>query len=324
MTGRALRYWVRDSRYQVSVVALPVVVGLLLALPALTDAPPAFALMTGPLLGLMLGLTMLNELAFDGSAFWTGLAAAVRGRDDRLARALGAAAVGGAGHRRGRGRGGLARRSARPGAGRRRAGARRRCSWQRRWPRSSSVALPFPVPPAGSNPFSGNAGAGTAALVQQGLSLLVLLPLLAPAARSRRLGVDRAGRRLGPAGGRDPLRRRAARGRGGRGRPGHGPARTGAAGPPDPLTASGRTAVAPTGRRRPGAPPMDGARAHGAGSARRAPPSGASCDGAPAPPPPTTSTTTAAPGGRSGPGPPSRRIVRHVPAGGGDDRSWQL
>jgi ABC-2 type transport system permease protein len=88
LVGRALRYWVRDSRYQMSVIVLPVVVGMLLVLPGLTDAPPGFALVTGPLAGLLLGITMLNELAFDGSALWTHLAAGVRGRDDRSARVL--------------------------------------------------------------------------------------------------------------------------------------------------------------------------------------------------------------------------------------------
>ena len=94
MTGRALRYWVRDSRYQVSVLALPVVVGLLLVLPVLTDAPAAFALATGPLLGLMLGVTVLNELAFDGSAFWTGWPPGSAAATTAGARAR-AAAVGG-------------------------------------------------------------------------------------------------------------------------------------------------------------------------------------------------------------------------------------
>ncbi len=44
----------------------------------------------------------------------------------------------------------------------------------------SSVALPFPVPPAGSNPFASNPGSGTAAIVQQGLAMLALVPLLLP------------------------------------------------------------------------------------------------------------------------------------------------
>ena len=179
LTGRALRYWVRDSRYQVSVVALPVVVGMFLALPGLTDAPRGFALVAGPLLGLLLGITMLNELAFDGSALWTHLAAGVHGRDDRSARVLAmllwgapatvvvavlGAVVGD--------RPDLASAAVGLSVGALLLGTAVAAV--------SSVVLPFPVPPAGSNPFAGNPGAGAAALAQQGLSLLVLVPLLLP------------------------------------------------------------------------------------------------------------------------------------------------
>ena len=179
LTGRCLRYWLRDSRYQVSVLALPVVVGLLLVLPGLTDAPAAFALIVGPLLGLLLAVTMLNELAFDGSALWTGLAAGVRGRDDRSARVLAllvwaapftvvvsvlGTVVGG--------RPELAPAAVGLAVGTLLVGNGVAAV--------SSVALAFPVPPAGSNPFSGNAGAGAAALLQQGASMLVLGPLLLP------------------------------------------------------------------------------------------------------------------------------------------------
>ncbi len=179
LTGGALRYWVRDSRYQVSVVTLPVVTGLLLALPVLTDASRGLALATGPLLGLLLGITMLNELAFDGSAFWTTLATGVRGRDDRIARVLAllmwgvpavvlSALLG-------------AYVAGRPALAPAVVGlALGALLVGNAVAAVSSVALPFPVPPAGSNPFAGNPGGGTAALAQQGLAMLVLVPLLLP------------------------------------------------------------------------------------------------------------------------------------------------
>ena len=189
MTGRALRYWVRDSRYQVSVVALPVVVGLLLVLPVLTDAPAAFALVTGPLLGLharphhaqRAGLRrqrVLDRPGRGGPRPRRPLRARARRcccgrcRSPSRSRSLGAV-LGGrpelAPAAVGLGLGGLLVGTAVASV--------------------SSVALPFPVPPAGSNPFSGNAGAGTAALVQQGLSLLVLAAPARAAARARRLGL---------------------------------------------------------------------------------------------------------------------------------------
>ena len=179
LTGRCLRYWLRDSRYQVSVIALPVVVGLLLVLPRLTDSPAAFALVTGPLLGLLLALSMLNELAFDGSALWTSLSAGVRGRDDRSARVVAllvwaapfTVVVSVLGTMAG-GRPELAPAAVGLAVGTLLVGNGVAAV--------SSVALAFPVPPAGSNPFSGNAGAGAAALLQQGASMLVLGPLLLP------------------------------------------------------------------------------------------------------------------------------------------------
>lgn len=181
MLGRALRYWVRDSRYQLSVVSLPVVVGLLLVLPGLADAPRGFALATGPMLGLLLGFTMLNELAFDGSALWTSLAAGVRGRDDRLARVLALLLWGGPGTVVAAVLGTVVggRPDLTPAAVGLSLGA---LLVGNAVATVTSVALPFPVPPAGSNPFAGNPGAGTAALVSQGVSLLVLTPLLLPLA----------------------------------------------------------------------------------------------------------------------------------------------
>jgi ABC-2 type transport system permease protein len=179
LVQRCLRYWVRDSRYVVSVLALPVVFGLMLTLPLLTDAPPGLALVAGPLLGLLLGFTMLNELAFDGTAVWITLASGVRGRDERAARVVAmllwatpftvvvavlGAVMGG--------RPDLVPASVGLSVGTLLVGNGVAAV--------ASVAWPFPVPPAGSNPFAGNPGSTTAALVQQGLSTLILGPLLLP------------------------------------------------------------------------------------------------------------------------------------------------
>lgn len=179
LVQRCLRYWVRDSRYVVSIIALPVVIGLLLVLPLLTESPMGLALATGPLLGLLLAFTMLNELAFDGTGLWTTLASAVRGRDERSARVLAllvwaapltvAVAVAGPVVA---GRAELVPASVGLSVGVLLVGNGVAAV--------SSVALPFPVPPAGSNPFASNPGSGTAAIVQQGLAMLALVPLLLP------------------------------------------------------------------------------------------------------------------------------------------------
>ena len=176
---RCLRYWLRDSRYLVSVLALPVLVLLLLGLPLLTGSPRGFALVAGPVLALLLAFTMLNELALDGSAIWTSLAAGVRGRDDRSARVLAllvwaapstvVVAVLGTVVA---GRTGFAPAAVGLSVGILLVGNGLAAV--------ASVALPFSVPPAGSNPFAGNPGSTSGALVQQGLSVLVLVPLLLP------------------------------------------------------------------------------------------------------------------------------------------------
>jgi ABC-2 type transport system permease protein len=176
---RSLRYWVRDSRYVVSVLSLPVVVGLLLLLPLLTNGPRGFALVTGPLLALLLAFTMLNELAFDGSAVWTSVAAGVRGRDDRAARVLAvlvwatpftvvAAVLGTIVG----GREDLAPAAVGVSIGTLLVGNGVAAV--------TSVVLPFPVPPTGSSPFAGNPGSAGAAMVQQGLGSLTMFPLLLP------------------------------------------------------------------------------------------------------------------------------------------------
>ena len=176
---RCLRYWRRDSRYAVSVIALPVVTVVLLLLPQLLDAPPLLTLIVGPFVAGMLALTLLNELAFDGSALWTTLAAGVPGRTERAARATAlllwalpvTALVSVAGTL-------LARRpDLLP--------AVLGLSWGVLLVGSGVAAvtsawLAYPVPGPGTNPFTSNSGGGMAGLLRQGVALLADLPLLLP------------------------------------------------------------------------------------------------------------------------------------------------
>lgn len=178
---RCLRYWRRDSRYTVSVIALPVVTLVLLLLPRLVGAPAALSLAVGPFLAGLLALTMVNELAFDGTALWTTLSTGMRGRTERAARTAAlllwgapviivvtvASAL-------------LAERlDLLPGAlglslgillvGNGVAAV-------------TSVWLAYPVPGPGTNPFTSSNGGGTAGLLSQGVGLLasgvLTLPLL--------------------------------------------------------------------------------------------------------------------------------------------------
>lgn len=88
VAARCLRYWRRDPRYLVAAAGgllLPLGLGAL----AVAGALPVPLLWTaGALAGLVLGTALHNDVALDGSAFWSHLAVGVRGVDDRAGRVL--------------------------------------------------------------------------------------------------------------------------------------------------------------------------------------------------------------------------------------------
>ncbi|WP_299033556.1 hypothetical protein [uncultured Pseudokineococcus sp.] len=86
VASRCLRYWRRDPRYVVaaaSSLVMPLVLALLAVLGSL---PEVFLWCLGPATGLVLGAALHNDVALDGPAFWSHLAAGVRGVDDRAGR----------------------------------------------------------------------------------------------------------------------------------------------------------------------------------------------------------------------------------------------
>ena len=87
VTRRALLYWAADPRYLsalLGAVVAPVAIVLLVA--TVVDAPAAVALSMGPLMAGSIGWGRHNDLAFDGSALWMHVSAAVPGWADRLGR----------------------------------------------------------------------------------------------------------------------------------------------------------------------------------------------------------------------------------------------
>ncbi len=90
VAARCLRGWRRDTRYAVSLVgvlALPVV---LVVLTTTTPVPGGVAALGTPLvLGAVLGWTVHDDTAYDGTALWLHLASGLPGRSDRAGRALG-------------------------------------------------------------------------------------------------------------------------------------------------------------------------------------------------------------------------------------------
>ncbi len=87
IAARAIIYWLRDPRYVVDVVIIPVaavaaVVPLMIVGVPVTTA----ALIPAPVIALFLGWLVHNDLAYDGSAVWLHVSSAVRGAADRAGR----------------------------------------------------------------------------------------------------------------------------------------------------------------------------------------------------------------------------------------------
>lgn len=87
VAARSLTYWLRDPRYQVSLVLTPFVPLALLVPYGAADVGWAPLLMA-PLVAFLLGFSEHNAVSYDSTAFWLHVAAGVKGRDDRWGRIL--------------------------------------------------------------------------------------------------------------------------------------------------------------------------------------------------------------------------------------------
>lgn len=178
VAGRALAYWRRDSRYGLALLGVPVVAVVLVALASRPETS-WWGLLLGPALAAMVGLTMVNEFAYDGTAAWVGIAAGPRGRADRAGRhavvlavagpvTIGGSLVGTA--LAGRWEAapavvGLAATMLLVGLG---------------VAAVASVVWTYPVPEPGANPFSSTSGGSVAAVLQQGAATLATTLLVSP------------------------------------------------------------------------------------------------------------------------------------------------
>ncbi|MGY4643522.1 hypothetical protein [Cellulomonas sp. URHB0016] len=90
VTARCLTYWVRDPRYAMSIVFVPVFPVILW----IVSPGSELLLFAGPITGFFLGWSISSDVSFDGTAFWTHVASPLRGRTDRLGRVLAAGALG--------------------------------------------------------------------------------------------------------------------------------------------------------------------------------------------------------------------------------------
>ncbi len=87
VAARSLIYWLRDPRHLVNLVIVPIA-AVSTAIPLLLVGVPieVVALVPVPLMALFFGWLAHNDLAYDSTALWMHLAAAVRGTADRVGR----------------------------------------------------------------------------------------------------------------------------------------------------------------------------------------------------------------------------------------------
>ena len=89
IAARSLVYWLRDRRYIVNFVIVPIA-GVLTVFPLLVAGVPLYiaALVPVPVMALFFGWLPHNDVAYDSTALWIHVASGVRGVFDRLGRVI--------------------------------------------------------------------------------------------------------------------------------------------------------------------------------------------------------------------------------------------
>jgi ABC-2 type transport system permease protein len=89
IAARSLLYWVRDPRYRVVVLALPLAPAAMMIALAVAGSPlPPLWLLPLPVLALFLGWFAHNDAAYDHTALWVHVAAPLPGAADRWGRCV--------------------------------------------------------------------------------------------------------------------------------------------------------------------------------------------------------------------------------------------
>lgn len=87
IAARSLVYWLRDRRYLVNVIVVPVAALIATVPPLIAGVPaPIVALLPVPIMALFFGWLPHNDLAYDSTAIWMHIASGTRGIADRLGR----------------------------------------------------------------------------------------------------------------------------------------------------------------------------------------------------------------------------------------------
>jgi ABC-2 type transport system permease protein len=92
MASRSLLYWLKDPRYVMSLILVPVIIGF----SAVQYMAVGFGMVVffGMFLAFLLGWTLSYDTSMDSTALWTHIAAGVDGRAERAARVVSYAVVG--------------------------------------------------------------------------------------------------------------------------------------------------------------------------------------------------------------------------------------
>lgn len=95
VAARSATYWLRDPRYRVSLLMIPVTPFLMIVPLAFVGVPfEILALLPVPIICLLLGWSLHNDVAYDNTAIWLHVASGTPGAADRLGRLFPALVVG--------------------------------------------------------------------------------------------------------------------------------------------------------------------------------------------------------------------------------------
>jgi ABC-2 type transport system permease protein len=87
VAARSLVYWLRDRRYLVNIIVIPIAAAITTVPLLIAGVPPEIvALVPVPIIALFLGWLPHNDLAYDSTAVWMHIASGVRGVSDRIGR----------------------------------------------------------------------------------------------------------------------------------------------------------------------------------------------------------------------------------------------
>jgi ABC-2 type transport system permease protein len=94
VAARTLRYWRRDPRYLAGVAGFLVGPVILIVLQVVNPMGSGLVAVFAPsLVGLLVGVSVAQDLSYDGSALWLHVGSGLRGADDRAGRAWSALVV---------------------------------------------------------------------------------------------------------------------------------------------------------------------------------------------------------------------------------------